>query len=268
MIYINKSVGLQVSNYHEDVKKVQILLNQNRHLSGYPAIEDDSVVGSVTITAIKTFQREVTRFSNPDGRVDPNGKTIKALNEGAISGNKPVALPPKSVLPPSNQPSQSLDNIVFKFPLKRRPNRSYKKGGLYFGAPRRRGKNPNRLHAACDLKAPVRTEIFAVANGKISKYKKDWYHEVDAVEVTHTGGFVVRYGEISGLAPGLKIGSEVTAGQLLAYVGLMTGGGHMLHFELYTGKESGALTNRRNKPYERRADLIDPTIYLDNATMP
>jgi hypothetical protein len=37
----------------------------------------------------------------------------------------------------------------------------------------------------------------------------------------------------------------------------------MLHFELYSGKEPGALTTRKNKPYQRRADLLDPTALLD-----
>ena len=39
----------------------------------------------------------------------------------------------------------------------------------------------------------------------------------------------------------------------------------MLHLELYSGKATGALTVRGNKPYQRLADLIDPTPILDKA---
>ena len=49
------------------------------------------------------------------------------------------------------------------FPLKQRPALSYHSGVRTFGAPRGNG----RLHAACDLIAPVGTPIFAVAKGVI-----------------------------------------------------------------------------------------------------
>jgi len=265
MISIKKTVGLKASNHYEDVKKVQILLNQNRHLSGYPEIDDDSSIGPKTIAAIKSFQRKVIEFSNPDGRVDPDGKTIASLNEGAIVGNKPVAPPPKQVTPPSSPSQKNIQNITLQFPLKRRPGYSYKKGARFYGAKRKGG----RLHAGCDLIAPVGTKIYAVADGVIHKYK-NFYHQTHALVVIHTGGFVVRYGEVSpsGLAPGLKVGSKVKSGQFIAYVGQLSGGSHMLHFELYTGTESGKLTVRSNKPYQRRADLVDPTNYLDNASLP
>ena len=37
----------------------------------------------------------------------------------------------------------------------------------------------------------------------------------------------------------------------------------MLHFELYAGTIAGKLSNRNNKPHERRADLLNPTPLLD-----
>jgi len=39
----------------------------------------------------------------------------------------------------------------------------------------------------------------------------------------------------------------------------------MLHLELYKGTAFGRLTNRKNRPYQRRSDLINPTPYLDKA---
>lgn len=266
MITISKPVGLKAVNHHEDVKKVQELLNKNRHLSGHREIDEDSRVGPKTISAIKLFQRKVIKFSNPDGRVDPNGKTITSLNEGAISGDKPAALPPKSVEAPSDPSQKNILNISFQFPLKKHPKYSYKKGARYYGARRSEGK---RKHAGCDLLAPVGAEVYAVADGVIKAYRP-FYSGTWQVVVAHKGGFVVRYGEVgpNNLAPGLKVGSKVSTGQVIAYVGRLNSGSHMLHFELYSGSESGSLTVRRNKPYQRRADLVDPTDYLDKASLP
>lgn len=264
MVTISASVGQNGVNRPEDVKKVQTLLNQNRHLSDHPEITEDSISGPKTIGAIRNFQRKVVGMNNPDGRVDPGGKTITALNTGAISGNKPAKPPPApSPETPTPVPGKSPGNVTFTFPLKKRPNLSYKTGGRYFGAQRSNG----RLHAGCDLIAPPGTKIFAVADGVLGA-KYPFYSGTDALEVEHTGGFVIRYGEISNLASGLKRGSPVTRGQHIAYVGQLASGSSMLHFEMYSGTGSGGLTVRSNKPYQRRQDLIDPTSYLDEANLP
>ena len=57
-------------------------------------------------------------------------------------------------------------------------------------------------------------------------------------------------------ADGIRLGSSVRSGQVIAYVGKMF---HlsMLHFELYSGTGRGPLTDRSNKPFQRRGDLID-----------
>ena len=41
----------------------------------------------------------------------------------------------------------------------------------------------------------------------------------------------------------------------------------MLHFEMYDNSATGRLTDRHNPPYQRRADLMDPTPYLDAARL-
>lgn len=266
MVRIQASVGLKGTNRSHDVEQVQILLNQNRHRFEQPEIAEDSIIGPKTIGAIKKFQSSVVGMSYPDGRVDPNGKTLEHLNAGAVAGDQPATPPP----PPGptqpatkpDAPKSSLATTVIRFPLKRRPKLSYKKGARYFGAKRSNG----RLHAGCDLIASPGTEIYAVADGVIGA-SYAFYSGTDALEVKHTGGFVVRYGEISGLAAGLKRGSKVTRGQLIAYVGQLNSGSSMLHFEMYSGSETGRLTVRSNKPYQRRSDLVDPTSHLDQASM-
>jgi len=258
-VVIGSSVGLNGANRASDVGKVQTLLNQNRHRSGHPEISVDRVIGPETIGAIRVFQQVVVRMSNPDSRVDPGGRTLAALNAGAHGGTQPVT-PPPAPSPPA--PGGGSIGATFRFPLQRRPSLSYKTGGRYFGAPRSNG----RLHAGCDLIAPAGTEILAVADGVLGA-SYAFYSGTDALEVEHTGGFVVRYGEISGLAAGLRRGSRVTRGQLIAYVGRLASGSSMLHFELYRGTSSGNLTVRSNPPYQRRADLLDPTGHLDAATL-
>lgn len=149
------------------------------------------------------------------------------------------------------------------FPLEAVPALSYKTGGRRYGAARAGG----RLHAACDLIAPLNTPILAVEDGVVIRGPYPFYHGTEAIEVRHTH-FIVRYCEIRGAADGIAVGSPVTEGQVIAYVGRMYHDS-MLHFEMYSGVDgdgntlTGQLTKRDNPPYQRRRDLIDPTPYLD-----
>ena len=148
-----------------------------------------------------------------------------------------------------------------------------------FGAARSGG----RLHAGCDLywtndggydytsgyyALNNNTPIYAVADGTITDYYA-FYQGTNALVVDH-GDFVVRYGEVDdgGLPNGLGIGSQVTAGQQIAVMGdldMSSGTWSMLHFEVYSGQLSGALTNTSNTSYlhvpngnyQRRGDLMD-----------
>jgi murein DD-endopeptidase MepM/ murein hydrolase activator NlpD len=149
------------------------------------------------------------------------------------------------------------------FPLSFVPTLSYKKGGRRFGANRDDGK---RKHAACDLIAPKGTEIYAVENGKVTYGPYLFYRGTYAIEFRLDSGKVVRYCEIEKVASGVAVGSILTEGTLIAYVGKMYVDS-MLHFELYEGTGSGPLTVRSNPPYQRRSDLIDPTDYLDECAL-
>lgn len=143
------------------------------------------------------------------------------------------------------------------FPLAFVPELSYKKGGRKFGA-RRKGA---RKHAACDLIAPEWTKIYAVAEGEIIRGPYRFYRGTFAIEVQHPN-FIARYTEIKEVAVGLRVGSKISKGQVIAYVGKMYVDS-MLHFELYRGDGTGRLTQRNNPPFQRRSDLINPTPFLD-----
>jgi murein DD-endopeptidase MepM/ murein hydrolase activator NlpD len=149
------------------------------------------------------------------------------------------------------------------FPLHKLPAASWKDGGRQFGS----GRSNGRKHAGCDLLAPVGTPVRAVAPGIVVAhqpfYDETWYLVVDH------DTFTVRYGEIKKqLPPGVRVGQPVMTGQIIAQVGLLVSlRKSMLHFEMYAGTKTGRLTVRENKPYQRRADLIDPTPFLDTAVM-
>ena len=90
---ISGSVGKGGKNRPADVRVIQELINQNIHkIRPTRPLAVDGAVGPKTIGAITEFQSRVLRFSRPDGRVDPGGKTERALLSGANSA------------PPARQP--------------------------------------------------------------------------------------------------------------------------------------------------------------------
>lgn len=150
----------------------------------------------------------------------------------------------------------------------------------YFGADRKKkDKKGNvisiRKHSGCDLYVNDGTPVYAIDDGVIL----DHYDFGEAaghtwvLEVGHNE-YTVRYGEIKSALPGgLKIGSQVKRGDHIADVALFPNGEHMLHFEMYKGKNLKHLTDKPNKTnylyvtpdnYGRRKELMDPTDFLDN----
>lgn len=146
------------------------------------------------------------------------------------------------------------------FPLNQRPTASYHESPRSFGS----GRSGGRKHAGCDLYAPVGTPVRAMLGGKVRTALYAFYGGTYAIEIDH-GTFVARYGEVQKeVADKLKVGDAVSAGQVIGQVGQLNNyPKSMLHLELYTGSESGGLTDRSSLPYKRRSDLFDPTSWLD-----
>jgi murein DD-endopeptidase MepM/ murein hydrolase activator NlpD len=191
-----------------------------------------------------------------DFGIDFTGTTLRAAS---VTGGAPVAPPPGAAAPRDQGAQAQAEGRLF-FPLFQPPLASYRGGARYFGAPRSGG----RLHAACDLLAPFGTKIRAIADGIVLQAPYYFYEGTNALEVQHPGIGVVRYGEISIVkAVHLRAGDRVEAGDVIAYVGRLDSGSSMLHFELYSGKAQGGLTNRGNPPYQRRRDLINPSSLVD-----
>ena len=78
---IKRSVGAGGVNQREDVLALQKLLNSIEPANGGPIelLGEDGFVGPKTIAAIKRFQQQ--HHTGSDSRVDPDGPTLKKINE-------------------------------------------------------------------------------------------------------------------------------------------------------------------------------------------
>ena len=91
MLSISRSVGRGGSNNRNDVETVQQLINANIGLiTPLAPLDVDGKVGNKTIGAITEYQSRVVHMRSPDGVVDPNGKTLRTLNQRANRGPAPA----------------------------------------------------------------------------------------------------------------------------------------------------------------------------------
>lgn len=85
MSRIKGSVGQNGNNLEQDVRVVQQLLNR-QDLAPLTRLKEDGRIGSSTIEAIRYFQARYLGMNSPDGRVDPDGRTIRKLSIGGNEG--------------------------------------------------------------------------------------------------------------------------------------------------------------------------------------
>jgi hypothetical protein len=121
---ISASVGKGGANTSADVFVVQFLLSNWR---AAPPLRERLVVPALTgrcdpttITAIGLFQQVILKFSKPDCRVDPGGRTFKRL-----AG--PVSLDAATTLPTAFTTADA---------LKRRAEQAIARGDKYVGTPK------------------------------------------------------------------------------------------------------------------------------------
>jgi murein DD-endopeptidase MepM/ murein hydrolase activator NlpD len=100
-----------------------------------------------------------------------------------------------------------------------------------------------RAHQGVDYAAPIGTPVHAAGDGRV-RYAgpKGGYGNV--VEIDHSQGIVTVYGHLSRFAPGVHVGSHVSQGEVIAFVG-MTGlaTGPHLHYEY---RVDGVFKNPQN----------------------
>lgn len=261
---ISASVGAWERGAHNlkaDVITVQTLLTTAARRLARPAVDPHGIDGgiarppkaSATVAAIKAFQ--VLSGLAPTGLIAVQSQDWQHLlmAAGGVDGRV--------------DSGGVADDECFPLPIL--PKADWSQAPRAYASNRSSGA---RAHAGCDLYAPIGTTVHAVRAGVVIRDPYTFYAETDALEIDH-GRFVIRYGEIQPGSP-LRKGEKVSAGQFIAKVGRLVGvsvPSAMLHLEMYAGSASGRLTVSEDEsarradgvPFLRRADLIDPTPYLD-----
>jgi hypothetical protein len=117
------SVGRGGRNIPDDVKAIQSALNAQDVANGGPSVKlaVDGLCGPLTIAAIEQYQTRQLGWS--DGRVDPDGPTIHALNGGADGA---VAPEKRSATKPTPRPKATpaenkafIEEVGAKLPIAR-----------------------------------------------------------------------------------------------------------------------------------------------------
>lgn len=231
----NLSQVLFYAGKHERVKVFQ----------GWGDVKKTKVVDGVSYSYVKIQFPE-----------RPDGANIGWVADSYIKASS--ACPSyRAEAPRSVDPRAGLSGACCKFPLGNKPTADFTSGMRAFGSNRDGGA---RKHAASDLYRSKNDPIKAVTSGTVIRNTYFFYQGTYAIEVKHSGGFVVRYGEITGSSP-TRLNQAVSTGQTVGYMGKTTCCTPMLHFELFSGKASGPLSGGSTK-YQRRSDLLNPTSYL------
>lgn len=79
VLKISASVGKGCKNKPDDVKKMQMKLNEHRSAGGYKTLKPDGLFGKKTLTAIEIFQKKVLA-GKKDGIINPGKATLGGLN--------------------------------------------------------------------------------------------------------------------------------------------------------------------------------------------
>ncbi len=148
-----------------------------------------------------------------------------------------------------NDEGQSLRKTFLKSPLR------FSRVSSFFGRRRHPILRRVRMHHGVDYVAPKGTPVDCVADGRV--IAAGWsggYGRL--VAVAHANGYETRYGHLSAFARGIRVGTTVTQGQTIGYVGSsgLSTGPH-LHYEI---RKNGRPTNplRLDPP---RAAPVNPS---------
>lgn len=161
---------------------------------------------------------------------------------------------------------------------------------LYFPAPKWTGvyvdmakfghnrDGGDRIHGACDLYAPLESDVVAIADGVVMELSYKYEKQTQAIGVWHESlKCIIRYCEIVKIPKNVfAVKAEVKAGDVIGKVGQVIKSSAMLHIEQFDGSGSGRLSDKspnieyynegvlKNGKYERRKDLMNPTKFLEN----
>jgi len=176
----------------------------------------DGVFGSSTVNGVLAIQR--SRGLPATGKVD--AATAAALG-----------------LAPMDPPAASAPIAIS---LEAKPVQ----GPCYYGDTWQAARSVGRVHLGVDILAKEGNELYAVTGGTISKI-----YTVEKDPLTGNGLRIARpdgtyffYGHLSALPPGIAVGTAVSAGQLVGYVG-RTGNAGVSHLHLEVHPGGGSAVN-------------------------
>lgn len=113
----------------------------------------------------------------------------------------------------------------------------------------------NRMHEGVDFRAEINTDIYATGDGIVTfAGRRGAYGNL--LEIDHGFGIITRYAHLSSFASGIRAGTEVERGQVIAFSG-NTGrsAGPHLHYEVL-------VDGRPNDPINFMIADISPEEYL------
>ena len=113
-----------------------------------------------------------------------------------------------------------------------------------------------KAHTAVDYAAPTGTEVYAIGDGTVTKCGWDGTGGGNRIKIKHMRGYESSYMHLSRFAKGIKVGSRVSQGQLIGYVGATgTATGPHLDFRIW---ENGrpidplSLNSPASEPLEKK----------------
>lgn len=121
--------------------------------------------------------------------------------------------------------------------------------------------NPNRLHPiykvrrphlGVDYAAPTGTPVYAIADGTVTAKYWDKKGGGNVLKLKHTNGYTSSYLHLSKYAKGIKVGSRVTQGETICYVG-NTGASTGPHLDFRVYKNGTAID-----PLKLPATAVEP----------
>ncbi|MFK7916865.1 MAG: peptidoglycan-binding protein [Ilumatobacter sp.] len=221
----NPYVGLSAGSAGELVKELQQAL-QDTGLTVRGGA--DGVFGNATKSALIAFQ-SVNDIAET-GVVTERGAQILGLGTGSVGISTPSP----------NGNDTPADNGNSSFTLERFPVQ----GNCFFGDTWHAPRSGGRKHEGVDIIAAQGNLLYAVADGEISLQYWDQPGALagNGLRLLQPNGTYFTYLHLASFAPGIKVGTQVKAGDVIGFVG-STGSSATphLHFEIHPG--GGAAIN-------------------------
>ncbi len=212
------------------------------------SIPSNAIMGMIRAFSYDVdFQRDIKRgdklevvmdkFYTEDGKLSHTGNI---LYSSLILGDKKISvyqfIHPDGEVAYYNEKGESIKKEFLRTPV------NAAKISSKFGMRQHPVSGYTKMHKGIDFAAPVGTPILAAGSGVVEAATRfGGYGKY--IRIKHNNTYSTVYGHASRFAKGIKVGSKVVQGQVIAYVGTtgVTTGPH-LHYEvLESGKQINPL---------------------------